>query len=51
MSTSNARSVIDSPLSAECIASRDARRHDRAFTRLAAEIDMAVLNARREQQS
>jgi len=37
------------PLSAECIAFRDARRQDRAFTRLAAEIDTAALNALREQ--
>jgi hypothetical protein len=38
------------PLSAECIAFRDAHRQDRAFTRFAAEIDTAVLNALREQQ-
>lgn len=38
------------PLSAECIAFRDAHRRDRAFTRLAAEIDTTALDALREQQ-
>jgi len=36
------------PESEECIAFRDAHRQDRAFTRLAAQIDRAVLNALRE---
>lgn len=39
------------PLSADCIAFRDAHRQDRAFTRLAAEIDTAVLDALRKQQA
>ena len=39
------------PLSAECIAFRDAHRQDRAFTRLAAEIDTTVLNVLRKQQT
>jgi len=36
------------PLSAECIALRNAHRQDRAFTRLTAEIDTAILDALRE---
>jgi hypothetical protein len=38
------------PLSAECVAFRDAHRQDRVFTRIAAEIDTAVLKALRDQQ-
>jgi hypothetical protein len=38
-----------SPLSAECIAFRDAHQQDGAFTRFATEIDAAVLDALREQ--
>jgi hypothetical protein len=36
------------PESQECIAFRQSRRDDKAFIRLAAEMDMAVLNALRE---
>lgn len=38
------------PLSAECVAFRDAHRQDRVFTRVAAEIDTTVLKALRDQQ-
>ena len=37
------------PESKECIAFRRAHHNDKAFTRLAAETDTAVLNALREQ--
>jgi hypothetical protein len=39
------------PLSAECVAFRDAHRHHRAFTRIVAEIDTAALKALRKQQT
>jgi hypothetical protein len=39
------------PLSAECIAFRDAHRQDRVLTRLASQIDTAMLNALRDQRT